>query len=478
MQCETGRDATPAAASEGLELPPRQASKACLGKLLPGESGRIARQNVRCGGEPVKLPKTASTNGTTEAVTGPADSRWAVVERIAASRQFEHSPKLREFLFYVCRRNLEDPAARISEQEIGCNVFGRPPHFDAGADTIVRVHASRLRRSLEQYFNTDGRGEPVVLSIPKGGYNPVWETRSAPAEAAVPASPYPRSLVASLAALSGVLVLVCAVLAVQNRNQRGSRAVQAPPPTAVHRFWQQVWGNGRPTYIVLSDANLSLWSDMTGRSLTLAEYLGQAWSGPHAGGCCDAAARLVMLRQYTSFAEALIANRLARLAPAEAEVLFAREASLRQLQLGNVILIGSRRSNPWVENFSKSLKFCSRCEAAGRKPGVENLSPQPGEPPRYESGPGQGYAHVAFVPNVNGSSNAVILAGTEMQSSEAAGIFLTTERNLSELQRLLHVGAGDPFPYFELVLQARAVGATGSPARVVAYWVEERAGQK
>jgi len=45
-----------------------------------------------------------------------SDARWALVNRVLHSTTFEHCPKLRAFLEYVCRCSLEgDPAAAHDE---------------------------------------------------------------------------------------------------------------------------------------------------------------------------------------------------------------------------------------------------------------------------------------------------------------------------------------------------------------------------
>ena len=38
----------------------------------------------------------------------------------------------------------------------------------------MRVHVRQLRLKLHEYFNEDGRNEPIVLEIPKGSYAPVF----------------------------------------------------------------------------------------------------------------------------------------------------------------------------------------------------------------------------------------------------------------------------------------------------------------
>src|SRR5215471_13762821 len=82
-----------------------------------------------------------------------------LVERIAASRYFNKSARLRDMLLYLSARILEDKAQQIHEQEVGHKVFGRPPDYDTTSDSIVRVHASLLRRRLEQYFSAEGANE-------------------------------------------------------------------------------------------------------------------------------------------------------------------------------------------------------------------------------------------------------------------------------------------------------------------------------
>ena len=72
---------------------------------------------------------------------------------------------------------MEGPA-EIHEQEVGHKVFGRPRDYDTGSDNIVRVHASMLRKRLEQYFAEDGAAEPVIVEIPRGNYAPVFHERA------------------------------------------------------------------------------------------------------------------------------------------------------------------------------------------------------------------------------------------------------------------------------------------------------------
>lgn len=116
----------------------------------------------------------------------PTDPRWELAQRVAASAAFEKSQRLREVLLFVCEWALTDPNNVVHEHDIGASVFGRPADFMGGEDTLVRVHASRLRKRLEQYFSTEGAAEPVVIEVPKHSYMPLFRPRGEAAAAPAP----------------------------------------------------------------------------------------------------------------------------------------------------------------------------------------------------------------------------------------------------------------------------------------------------
>lgn len=56
-------------------------------------------------------------------------------------------------------------------------MFGRSASFDPQSDSCVRVQAKRLRLKLTEYYASEGANDPVVVSIPKGSYHLVFETK-------------------------------------------------------------------------------------------------------------------------------------------------------------------------------------------------------------------------------------------------------------------------------------------------------------
>jgi adenylate cyclase len=108
------------------------------------------------------------------------ESVRAELRRVLAASEFDASERNRSFLAYVVEEALAGRADRIKAYTIATSVFGRNERFDPQVDSIVRIEAGRLRRSLERYYLTGGRTSGIRIDIPRGGYAPVF----APAEPA------------------------------------------------------------------------------------------------------------------------------------------------------------------------------------------------------------------------------------------------------------------------------------------------------
>jgi hypothetical protein len=106
-----------------------------------------------------------------------AMEREELVRRVASSSTFERSPRLRAFLLHVCRCALDNKPEAATEQQVGICVYDRPPGYNPNDDNIVRSQARLLRLKLEHHFAHEGKDEALVITIPKGRYLPVFETR-------------------------------------------------------------------------------------------------------------------------------------------------------------------------------------------------------------------------------------------------------------------------------------------------------------
>ena len=109
-----------------------------------------------------------------------AEAVAAELERILESHEFAQSWRLKALLRYLVNKTLRGEQGELKEYSIALAVFERAPSFDPKEDTIVRAQARRLRQVLATYYQTPaGRGDPVRIEIPKGGYVPVFQVRAA-----------------------------------------------------------------------------------------------------------------------------------------------------------------------------------------------------------------------------------------------------------------------------------------------------------
>jgi TolB-like protein/Tfp pilus assembly protein PilF len=109
------------------------------------------------------------------------------LERVLESPGFARNDRMSRFLRFVVEQHLEDKDHELKESVIAIEVFGRPADFDPRVDPVVRTEAGRLRARLSEYYVDEGKGDPLVIELPKGGYIPrfreveVKETREATA---------------------------------------------------------------------------------------------------------------------------------------------------------------------------------------------------------------------------------------------------------------------------------------------------------
>src|SRR5262252_3427823 len=103
------------------------------------------------------------------------------LDRILASATFADAERGSRFLRFVVQSALEGRSGEVKESVIGVEVLGRSPSFDPKTDPIVRVEAGRLRARLNTYYQNQGKADPVLISLPKGGYVPEFsENKLAP----------------------------------------------------------------------------------------------------------------------------------------------------------------------------------------------------------------------------------------------------------------------------------------------------------
>jgi hypothetical protein len=418
---------------------------------------------------------------------------WQVIERVAESPNLKRAFRLKEFLFYVGRRSIKESSSDIHEQEIGRMVFGRKDSYDTSQDNIVRVSATELRKRVDAYFASDGEHEPLIFEIPRGSYTPVFRLRPIEPEPVVEPlaqAPVPLTTSAQVAAPKRpftaaaaliALVLLCLGLAAasltlwQNnlRLLKSAHAWRGQP--ALSALWPQFFTGPRQTDIVLGDTSFSFAQELLRRNYSLTEYLNRTYMDAlqkSSGGADERFLGSFASGNSGSLGDFRVAQRIESLDYDSKRVLlgYAGDYSATSLMRNNVILVGSQRSNPWVELFADQRNFRILYDAAAGHTYVLNAHPIGNEQPSYAFSKQEhatlGYGVVSYLPTPDHKGQALIVEGTDSQATNVAGDFVTSEDSLSALFK--HLPAAK-LPYFEVLLRTKRVSGTPLQAEVIAY---------
>jgi TolB-like protein/Tfp pilus assembly protein PilF len=99
------------------------------------------------------------------------------LRRILGSKSFRQVDRLQSFLTFIVEEMLAGRGDKLKEFLIGVEVFGKESSFDPRMDPLVRVQARRLRSRLVRYYREEGQNDEIVVELPKGGYEPVFQRR-------------------------------------------------------------------------------------------------------------------------------------------------------------------------------------------------------------------------------------------------------------------------------------------------------------
>jgi hypothetical protein len=412
---------------------------------------------------------------------------WRLTQRIVASRGFRKSELLKAFLLEVCELALAGRADEITEKRLGICIFGRPDDYDPGEDNVVRSYARMLRKRLEAYFADEGTHEPLRLTIPRGGYAPLFE--AAPVARTPVASMKPSLRTAEADApgreriggrdrrywvwiacgvVAGVILtlLACAGMVTVEAHRQ---------PSAAHALWTKLFEKDRNTLIVSADSGLGIVENLTHTQATVDGYASGAYfaglrarAGLSAGNLND-----LSQQHYTSEVDLRIATELERLPEFTADrtqMLSARSLSVDEMRRANLILIGSVHTNPWVALFEPRLNFQLAYTSEVDQSYVVNRHPRAGERSVYNNGTADGrgptYGVVAYQPNAGGAGRVLIVEGLNMAATQAAADILFSTEAMAPVLRAARAADGRLYP-FELLIETVSVGASAPAARII-----------
>lgn len=390
-------------------------------------------------------------------------SRYEVREqlnRILLSRQFVKAKKKSRFLEFLCEQALSGVAEGVNEYAIGVDIYERGSDFDPQHDSIVRVQAHEIRKSLLAYYAEEGREDRLRIDLPAGGYVPVFSRFNAESPTTVPElkapveSASPRRPVSSW--LMIVIAICCALpagwalrsLTMQSPTGNGPAMLPdgaawfwrpflppAPPPLVVlpvHPLMRAAHGGDSPATrkrgLLIDKERFPEFRD-TIQFREMPEFRFVPTTTDFTG--VGEALGLLMLSDFLGGAGQSIHANAARL------------VNYETIKGGNAILLGGYQA--WS---GRIFVYREGFEFGGGM--IANRKPLPHEQALYkpEFDPVTGnlsrdYALVLMLPNERRDQRVLLLYGVYTQGTQAAMEFVANPERLTELRQSLLERAAD-----------------------------------
>ena len=103
----------------------------------------------------------------------------AELARVLESPIFALSERLGRFLRFAVEHAISGSEDGLKEYVIGTEVYDRKPPYHPTMDSIVRTEARRLRIKLKEYYESEGKDNPLCIYFRPGSYIPVFRPKAA-----------------------------------------------------------------------------------------------------------------------------------------------------------------------------------------------------------------------------------------------------------------------------------------------------------
>jgi len=400
------------------------------------------------------------------------------VSEIVASSAFKGSRRGQEFLRHIIEKALNGQFEDLKERTLGVELFGRPPAYDTAEDAVVRVTACDVRKRLTHFYAELGSASEMQIDFPPGSYIP--EFRRSTAAISGLATTFPVAPVVErrkrtwqslpyrlplAAAIATLFLLTLTGVILLNRASR-----QILP-------WSGIFERDKTVQLILSDPDIASMQNMLEMNLSLSDYANHRYLP-------DRAISPEFQRSIRAFRGANVASvdntialniaDVARSASQRMKIHTARSLQLPALKVDdNFILLGSPRSNPWTALFEDQLDFVFEFDQAANQEIIRNKRPIRNEPAAYIPtakgfATGNAYGIIGFVGNPGQAGEALLLAGSNAEATEAAGRLAT---NLTLLAGALKNCGIDPQgtpSHFEILLKVTTMAGSPNTFEVVA----------
>ncbi len=404
------------------------------------------------------------------------------VRRVVQSATFRNAATLQLLFQFLTDKTIGGAAESLKEYTIGVEALGRKPDFDPKLDPIVRVQSHRLRVKLKEYYDVEGRQDPVLIQFPKGHYVPTFEAMSAPlpalreSEPAVetPTEPSAEKTEERKAQptrpgwwlLVGVLAAVAlTALGYWLGSWRADKRISAtgagvltPKDGVVEFFWARFLGSDTspviayPDAVFLLDDSNDLFRFRRGaidsRGAVVDAHVAHEFAANPE--IVAKAGQLYYENGYTGTGEleavGMLAGLLGRMG-VKPIMKSSRDVTPDDLNQHNVILLGSPFQNPAVAQLMATGDFSySNPDQHHEQWRAQILDSHPvdGETSTYRTERDQtskvlttDYSLITIAPGVTPGRWIAIIGGLDTKGTEGAAMFVTSKHGIERLNSVL-----------------------------------------
>jgi len=380
------------------------------------------------------------------------DAERRQIARILQSETFRNADSQRRLLVYLAEKTLSGEADQLKEYTVGVEAFGKPASYDPQHDASVRIQAGKLRQKLEEYYRSEGRDDPIVVSFPKGRFRLVFAPAAKPTPEPVrpPHRMWKRLAIALAVSLCGALSLLAySLLARKPALTAEQRAIWGPLISGRRPI---ILSLGAPLFVktpsgFFRSPRVNRWEEV----LKAPEF---GWMKPQLESG-DA----VPVNIYTGLGDALSAVQIARLLTSAGCDFIAKRSvavSWEDLTNHNVVFLGPPKYSLQLSEIPVRMDLVMEGSA------IRNLRPGRGEPAELrgnwpERAPYvvEDYALISRVPGLHGRGEYLILSASSTEGTAAAATFVTDPGFVRELVSRLRDSSGNFPKYFQAVIHAR-----------------------
>lgn len=393
----------------------------------------------------------------------------AILERhlveVTKGAAFKGSQRSAQFLEYIFEQSLLGRPELLKERLIGMKLFGRVPTYDTGEDAIVRVTATDVRRRLSQHYSRVGDTCEFRINLPPGTYVPeivqtagtemsasqispavglattpepiTAMTAAKPADSPAPAT-VPSAAVSWKWLVASACMMTIGLVSLGFTWWLAGHARSSPSPSQ-HMLapWSSIFDGSRQVLIVASDPNIEETQRIAHATVQLSDYANQHYLPPNVDSLppmqVDFMRNILRGNKISSVDGSIIADLIGLMPPGHLNPVIkgARDTRSQDLETnGNLIFLGSPRSNPWTAMYDQLLDFRFEFDERNEREIIRDVRPAPGERSEYipTAGgfdTGNSYATISVFQMPGHDGRVLLIAGANGEGTAAAGALVT-----------------------------------------------------